>query len=253
MAAKRGRLEARITIPAGTTWDATFTDASGASAVSVPEGNYYLVDLITAIDADLDGDWTISVSDGESGTGRCTINSTQTPWSITWTSTDMRNVLGFTGNISSVSAAQTGTNHCQALWLPDVVKFSQYGDAANGSLITDFRATKGPTGVVRAFFGNSYRVHEGIKWEGVSNNKAMAHHETLTNESFETFYLDAMTGRKSYIPVSTYVRLYWDADVDGTYAVGRLDWPSRFDLRKLVETWTGRYIVELPPLVVEGS
>jgi hypothetical protein len=249
--AKRGRLESRFTLSSA--WVATFTDSGGATVVDVPAGNYYLVDLITAIDGDLGPAWTISVSDGESGTGRCTINSTNTPWSITWTSTDLRNALGFTGNISSVSAAQTGTNHCQALWMPDVVKFSQYGDSANGSLVTDFRATKGPTGVLRGFFGNSYRVHDGIKWAGVSNNKAMSHHEVLTNESFETFMLDAMTGRKSYIPVSSYVRLYWDADVDGTYAVGRLDWRSRFDLAKVIETWTGLYIVELPPLVVEGS
>ncbi len=252
MGAKNGRLEARITLASA--WTATFTNvADGATAVDVPSGNYYLVDLIAAIDGDIGPNWSISVSDGEGGTGRCTINSTSTPWSITWASTDLRDALGFTGNISGVSAAQTGTNHCQALWMPDVPKWSMYGDSANGSLITDFRQTKSPTGVVRAFMGNSHRVHENIRWEGVSNNKAMAHHETLTNESFETFFLDAATGRKSYIPVSTYVRLYWDADVDGTYAVGRLQWPPRFDVRKLVENWNGRYIVDLPPLVVEGS
>jgi hypothetical protein len=253
MGAKQGRLESRITL--ASSWTATFTNvADGAAAVDVPAGNYYLVDLIAAIDADISANWTISVSDGEgASTGKCTINSTSTPWSITWTSTDMRNHLGFTGNISGVSAAQTGTNHCGGLWLPDIPKFSMYGDSANGSLISDFRATKSPTGVVRAFFGNSYRVHSGIRWEGIISNRAMAHQEVVTNESFETFMLDAMTGRKSYIPVATYVRLYWDADVDGTYAVGRVDWNSRYDLRKLVETWNGRYIVDLPDLIVEGS
>jgi hypothetical protein len=251
MTAKMGRLESRITLSSA--WTATFTDSGGATVVDIAAGNYYLVDLVTAMDGDLGPAWTVSVSDGEgSPTGRCTINSTNTPWSITWTSTDFRDHLGFTANISSVSSAQTGTNHCRGLWLPDQYKWSMYGDSANGSLVTDLRATKGPTGVVRAHMGNSYRVHEGIKWEGVTAAKAMAHHEVLTNESFETFYLDAATGRRSYIPVSTYVRLYWDRDVDGTYAVGKLAWPSRFDVPTFVANWNGRYTVTLPPLVVEG-
>jgi hypothetical protein len=80
----------------------------------------------------------------------------------------------------------------------------------------------------------------------------MAHQETVTNESFESFFLDCMTGRVSYIPVGTYVRLIWDADVDGTYAVGRLLWPSRFSIEQLQAGWNGRYTVPLPPLVVES-
>jgi hypothetical protein len=249
--AKRGRLEARITLSAA--HEIACTDSGGLTTVSVPAGNYYLTELVAAIDADLDSAWTISVSDGESSaTGKCTINSTDTPWSITWTSTTLRDILGFTGNIAGVSAAQTGTNHCVGLWLPDIEKFSMYGDSANGSYVSDFRATKGPTGVLRAYYGNGHRVHRGINWGGVTGARAMAHHEAVSGESFESFYLDVVTGRKSYIPVAPYVRLYWDADVDATYAVGRLLWPSDFDLNKLVDTWTGRYIVDLPPLVVES-
>jgi hypothetical protein len=252
MSVKGGRLELRYTLT--TTWDATFTDSGGATAVSIPSGNHYPVDIITAIDGDVGPAWTISIDDGENGTGRCTIHSTNTPWSITWTSTALRDALGFTANITNVSAAQTGTNAVAGLWLPGegIGKWSMYGDSANGSLVTDWRATVGPTGQVRAFCGNSFRVHEGIRWEGVPSHRAMDHLEVVSGESFESFALDAMTGRKSYIPVNAYVRLYWDADVDGTYAVGRLQWPARFDVRRLVENWNGRFIVDLPKFVVEG-
>lgn len=251
--AKCGRLEGRITVPVGG-WPATFTDSGGSTAVSITPGNYYPVDLISQIDSQLGANWTISASDGESSaTGRCTIHSTATPWSLTWGSVNFRAALGFAGDISSVSVAQTGTNHMVGVWLPGCSKFSQYGDSANGSLITDFRSTKGPTGVVRAFIGNTHRQHDQLRWDGVTAARAMSHHESVSGESFESWYLDVCTGRKSYVPVCTYVRLYWDADVDGTYAVGRLLWSNRFDLKKVVETWTGAYIVELPSLVVEGS
>jgi hypothetical protein len=252
--AKGGKIAARITFDA--TQTATFTDTSGAAAVSVPAGNYYPEELIAAIDADLDADWTITLSDGEglpsAATGRVTINSTLTPWSITWATTPMRDALGFTGNVVGVSAAQTGTNHYKGLWLPGVQhKSSMYGDSAGGSIVGSFRSMKSQTGIVSSIASSYHRVHRDIRWDGIPAQRAMAHHESVSGESFESFYLDCVTARLAYLPVSAPVRLYWDADVDATYAVGRLQWPANFDLEQFVPGWVGRYRVTMPPLVVE--
>jgi hypothetical protein len=257
---KAGRLEGRITFAANKSW--TFTDSAGSGTATLLAGSYYPTELAAAVQASiiavtgsigLGATVTLSRGEGTSATGRVTITTTQTPYAIDWgAATDVRDALGFTGNIASTSSASTGTNAAKAIWLPQVAKFSRYGDGANGETYTDATQTVTKTGVVTTLYGSKHRRHEGIQWTGVAGRRVMAHQETVTNESFESFFLDCMTGRVSYIPVGTYVRLIWDADVDGTYAVGRLLWPSRFSIEQLQAGWNGRYTVPLPPLVVES-
>lgn len=246
-----GRVEARITLAAGIS--ATFTDSGGPTVVTITAGNYYPVEFVAAVDAQLGVNWTITPSDGEGGTGLCTINSSGTPWSITWTSTTFRDILGFAGNIAGVSVAQTGTKHCKGLWLPGATaKFTLHGDGDAGKLVTTNRQTVGPTGTVHGLGGGTHYRHDNIRWDGVPAARAKEHREAYVGESFEAFFRDCMTARLSYIPFNPYVRFYWSADVDASYAVGRLLWPSEFDVATLVQGWTGRYVVNLPPLVVEG-
>lgn len=257
MAAKAGRLEARFTLTTNQT--VTYTgDVSGPTVITWVAGTYYLVDIVTTWNAAVAA--SLAISDGEgvhsSITGKATITRlvADATFTVTFTSTQIRDILGFTGNIASTAGPATGSNHCKGLWLPgQLAKFSMYGDSATGSLVTDFTSTVGPTGVVHAVYSQSFREHRGVRWEGVAAQRAMAHHESVTGESFESFFRDAALGRVStYLPVNAYVRLYWDADTDGTYAVGRLLWPSTFDIQTLVSGWVGRYNVELPTLVVES-
>lgn len=261
MSAKGGRVEALWTFSTAQT--GTVTDsAGGPSAWSVASGSYRPYEAVAAFQAaviaatgTVGNTFTATISDGEGGTGRVTLNATATPWSIAWTgSSELRDALGFTANISAVSSAQTGSRAAHGLWLPGtgVTKFSMYGDSANGSIETDLRTTVSPNGYVRTLYGNKRRVHKNIAWTGVPYNRAMSHHETITNESFETFFLDVATGAQSFISVGSYVYLVWDADDDLSYARGRLLWPEDFDLDTYVTGWVGRYNVRLPPLVVEA-
>lgn len=265
MSAKCGRLEARITVPAGG-WAVSWTDPNGTGTATVPAGNYYPLTLaaelqtqIRALAGGIGDGVTVAVSDGETGTGKCSVQpGVGASGPLNWTSTAIRDALGFTANITAddfsnaPNSTVSGAQHVRGLWLPGAVKYSMYGDAPNGTLVTDFRATVGPTGVVNSAYGNKHRRHVGVRWVGVPAARAMAHHESVVNESFESFILDVMTNRFSYIPVGPYIRLYWDADVDGTYAVGRILWPATFDLATMVRGWTGRYVVDLPQLVVEA-
>jgi hypothetical protein len=257
--AKQGRLEARLTLSANQT--GTVTDSGGGPAAwTVAAGNYYPLELVAALQAAviaatgaIGNNFTATISDGEGGTGRVTLNNTATPWSLAFTTTALRDAIGFSANISNVSAAQTGT-HARGLWLPgNPAKFSMYGDGAGGTIETDLRTLVGPTGYVTTLMGNKRRVHKNIGWTGVPNTRALAHFESVANESFESFFLDVATGRvSSYIPVGPYIRHVWDADVDGTYAVGRLLWPDTFDLEQYVRGWVGKFNVSCPPLVVES-
>lgn len=259
MTAKAGRLEARLTFAADVTVSVSSFIGSGTATVAA--GSYYPTDLCstfqTALNASPAGtNWTVTPSNGEgiqsAETGRVAIHTANTPWSITWTSTTLRDALGFTANIAAVTVPQTGPNHMKGMWLPGIRhKWSQHGDGDGGILVADTARTFGPTGIVKTLFGNSRREHRGIRWEGVPQQRVKAHAEVVPGESLESFYRDADLGRLSYIPVGTYVRLIWDADVDGTYAVGRLLWPREFNPSSMISGWVGRYIVEMPTLMVE--
>jgi hypothetical protein len=254
VSAKHGRIEARNA--QASTWSFSVTDAMGGpTTVNVTAANRYPVELIAAINAALSTagiSMVFTISDGEGGTGRVSIFDEDTPFSLTWTSTDLRDLLGWTANISSASSTQTGAQHAKGLWLPGVVKYSPHGDGDNGRFVHDLRSTVGPTGIVHTLYGRSFRRIEGIRWEGVSGARAKEHLETISGESFESFFRAAALGRYSYIPVGAYVRYYPDADTDGTYKVGRLAWPKELDVRTMWSGFTGKYIVGLPDLLVEG-
>lgn len=248
-----GFLEARLTLSSAATF--AWTGSSGSSTITVAAGSYYPSALCSEIQTRLGNigeTHTVSLDTAEGGTGRVTIAGAT--FSITWTTTALRDALGFTANLSSVTTA-TGAQAARGVWLPGVRnRFSRYGHisatAEKGELVTDFRATVSPTGYVHGTYSTKHRRHRGIRWEGVPNSRAKQHHETIVNESFESFALDCMTGRFSLIPVSPYVRLTWQPNVT---TVGKLLWPSTFSLETLVRGWTGRYVVDLPELVEEDA
>lgn len=255
-----GSLQADITVPTGG-WDLAYTDSAGGPlTATVAAGSYTPTELVAAVQAAVialtgavGANFTATLSAGESGTGKVTLTTSDTPWSISWTDTDLRDALGFAANITAVSVAQTGTKFAVGLFLPgNPAMFNAHGSGAGGTIKTDYSATVGPTGRVNALFGNSYVEHPRIRWEGVPNNRAWVHFESVTGESFEAWYRDVATGRKSYVGVNTLIRLTWNADSPSTYVEGRLLWDPTFDLDALVTGWTGRWNILLPTLVVES-
>lgn len=257
---KRGRLEAQFTFSSALT--GTVTDSNGGpTAWSVAAGSYYFLELVAAFQAALiaatgavGNNFTVTVSDGESGTGKCTITTTDNPWSIAFTSTSLRDILGFTGNITNVNTAQTGTNHCIGLWLPDVPMIAPHG-ADDGTEVAGTRVkavtqTVSPTGAVWSFVGSGFEEYRGIRWEGVSRARTKIIGEDVANESFEYFLEQCIWNGSGYFTAYPKMRLYWDADTDGTYTICRLVGLPEFEPQRFADTWVGRYIVELPRLVV---
>lgn len=259
MTAYAGRVEAQFTLTA--TLTASFTCAAGTTVVSFLAGDYYWADWFADLQTQLGGDWALSFAGGEGApstqTGKVTIDApAQHPFDVIFTSADIASLLGFAADIGSTSAPQTGTLHALGVWLPAVVKFTRHGDSDPGTPITDFRQTVGPTGAVYALIGNSYRVMDGIRWEGVPAQRTRTHRESVSGESLESFLVDCQwgLGSSTIFPVSCPVRLYWSADAaDNTashFVEGKFLWDGRFDPDVLFQGWTGVYAIAMPRLVV---
>lgn len=250
---KKGRLEGQIYLSAN--WTAAFTDSVGLTTVTINSGNWYILDLIAEINIDLPRNWLVTIDDGEGGTGRVTITTTDVNFSVTWTSTDLRDLLGFTGNIVAVSTAQTGTNAAKGIWLPDVVKWSPHGDEDGGGdigvLVTDKTQTVNGQGYVKTLVSSERREIRGVRWQGVRQGKVRTRYETYANESFEQFWRDTQNGNTvAYFVPGSPVRFYPDADADSVYSVAKIVGLGEFDPQTLVPNWVGRYVVEIPTMIV---
>ena len=254
MSAKGGRLEALHTFAANVTFDVT--DNFGTYTVTVTAGTYYLVALVAAIAAQLHVA-TITVSDGEgppsTATGCTTMtNGGVSTFSVTWTSTGLRDALGFTANITTQTSV-TSTNACPGLWLPGIAKYSRHGDADAGTLSTTFRQTEGPTGQVYSLAGSNKRVRNGILWTGVPGQRVRPHLATYTNETLEEFLGNTQYQTGTYASLFTAgssIRIYDDADVDGTYTAGKFKFGREFDPDTMIEGWTQRYRIVMPQFTV---
>ncbi len=180
-----GRIEAIIAVPAGVTVSAT-NGTGGPSTVTLTAGNYTATALVAHFVARLNADrpsgWTGSVSTGSAGTGYVSIAGTGT-WSISWTSTTLRDALGFTANITAVTGTRTGTICARGLWMPDAV-MQLDGDAARAPIVSDLRTTEGPTGNVYAMAGNTKYRHSNIRWSHVPRARV---HETVAQYAGNTF------------------------------------------------------------------
>jgi hypothetical protein len=267
-----GRVEAMITIPTGGLAISATNGAGGPSTVTVPAASYWytavalssiITELQTQLNASRPSGWTVSISTGASGTYKVTINCSSTPWSITWTSTVLRDLLGFTANISGVSSAQTGANQARGIWAPDC-PMDIDGETALAPIDSDLRSTRSPTGAVYTVVGNYFYRARNVRWSHVPRSRFRAAAATTTNAAWETFLYDTQLNKiptgssdltsifKAAAPVQIYdhggTRLGSDVIANGWSLIGlKALQPQRAD-----KNFTGWYRVELPELLSDG-
>lgn len=247
-----GKIEALLT--ANTTWEVSGTDSGGAwgpATVLASGATSYISDLATTlqtvINATATDTHTVTISDGENGTGLVTISKTAGTWSMSFTA-GLLQAIGFEANISSVSTAQTGTIQAAGLWLPDCPIISQR-QAADAPYVTDLITTVSPRGHVKTMYGNRYRKLSGIMWSHVTEAKTTAVAETTSRASFEQFWIDNVLGAGySFCTTGAKWRLYWDAD-SATYFECRPVGFSSFDPQLSEPGWRAYFRIELPELV----
>lgn len=264
-----GRVEARFTVPASTTISVT-TNAGGPTTVTLTAGSYFMSAFVAQLQADLiaqrsvsGGTWTVTLSTGASGTGQVTITATNGTWSISWTSTTLRDVLGFTANITGVTGAQTGTKQAKGVWIPDCPLFLD-GIAQIAPKASDFRATVGPTGVQYSLVGNVLRRHRNLVWQAVPLAKIREGSAALANASLEQFLDDAQLQQgHAWFTAGSLMQIYnhnaikLGLDANSGAGVGGWTWPAQAaldDLAKRLDSrgWDGLWTVTIPQVVSSG-
>lgn len=256
-----GHVEGRFTIPAGITIAAT-TNAGGPTAVPITAGDYYLDEFITQFDADLEsartvtaGNWTVTRSSGAGASGLVTIAVTAGTYSITWTSTLLRDLLGFSGNITTQTTF-TGTSMPRGLWLPDCPVTCD-GRIAAAPLVTDLRQSETPTGRVYGHVGNSKYQHRNVMWSHCPTSRVWDADETY-GESLETFLTNVQWGAgHSWFSPSSKVRitahtgsLIGAAYVTGWYLKGATSMESV--VSRVTDGWDGLFAARFESIVTDS-
>lgn len=189
-----GRWEARFTVPSSVSISVT-NNGGGPTTVNIAAGTYTMSSFVTELQSALttqrapsSGAWSVTLSTGVAGTGRVTIAMSAGTFSITWTSTALRDLLGFTANISS-QASSTGANQAKGLWRPDAVLRCD-ADARRAPLASDHRTTVSPTGAVYALKSSTMYRHASPRYTHVPVDRVWEASALLTNASYETFVKD---------------------------------------------------------------
>lgn len=261
-----GALWAEITIPEGVTISVT-NSGGGPTTVTITAGTYaHMPALVNQIQTDLNtqrtpSGWLLTESIYEAGsTGKLTIEPNSGVFSITWTSTLLRDLLGFASNISSQSTS-TGTKQMGGVWLPDAPLFLASGTIRSAPRRTDKRQSKTPTGRTFSHVGNVRYEHHGLRYSHVANNRIWRVLESTTGESLETFWLDTQVGQGS---LSSFFAL--DARVtivahDGNTVGDSTSadqwqfngWAGFEDAVKRIDDWDGLWSAEWETISSDGS
>lgn len=253
-----GRLEAQIRIPSGG-WTGTIDDSGAGAAVvwSVAAGTYFLPELITAFETALNAaaptdTLTVTIGNGELGTGRVTIASGGGVFAIVWIATDLRDLLGYTGNLSAAST-YLAPNHARSHWIAGCpYRAPNQVFPWAGWPVADFRSVESAAGQVWAFSGQKKEIAK-LEWDAVPRARASKANETLVNESFQRFVEDGVWGFAPWGTPGGPIRFFPDASV-GNFASYYVTDLKEIRPEQFAEGWDGGpWKVQLPRLVVIGT
>lgn len=190
-----GRVEAMLTVPSGVEVSAT-TDAGGPTTIGIDADSYYLTaaggisgllahlqNELQSLQPPTSGAWSVTL---DPLTGQVTIDCDGT-WSLAWTSTELRDLLGFDADIVSASTPQTGPDSALGVWCPDAAMDVGSSDPRRAPKATDLRTTTSPRGQVRGLIGNVFYRHRDVTWPLVPENRVWEAAATVDNGSWETF------------------------------------------------------------------
>jgi hypothetical protein len=221
MAITFGRLERQIEVPSGN-WTCALTDSGGAATVTVAAGeksfwNQGVTDdtFLEEFEEDLEDagadNYSVSMAAGEDGTGKITItNDSGNNFQIVWTSTDLRNLLGFSATISGATT-QTAPNQAQGIWIPNAPLDTEYGSDDDGWWESDARSSESSSGHIKTLYTAKKQVNS-LRWRGITQAKCRTLKEGTTNESFETFWIDGILAEKVWANgAGGPIMLYWNA------------------------------------------
>lgn len=225
----------------------------GPSTVTITAGTYYVDTLCAELETQLNtsrpNDWTVEFDDT---TGRVTIDCADEPFSIAWTNTTFRDVLGFTADITAATTPQTGAKQAKGFWMPHC-GLNLDGNPVTAPKMDDGRAAVSPTGEVYKISGvTSYRLRN-LHFSHVPVAYVWAYAAALGNADYETFYLDTQAGvGHTWFSPGSRIQIFWDnagaltALGSGSVTTWKLPAPTTLDeLALSVPNYTGYVAVVL--------
>jgi len=213
--------EAPITIPSGG-WSFALTDSDVTGAtVTIPAGTYYhstgttlASELKSQMDATSARTYTVSF---DSSTGKYSIAVSSSTFSITWTDTELRNVLGWTGMASGSSTPDESDVQAEGIWLPKTPVETPYGLESGGIPVSSANVSMSPGGAFYSYHGPKHYRSE-YTYVAVTGPRALTSKEETANQSFETFWTDAIRGEAPWCDVpGASLRFHPSASDDSTY------------------------------------
>jgi hypothetical protein len=227
----------------------TLTTGATPYVITIPVGDYYLTtagngarSLVDEIEEQVEamvgaGTCTVTVDDDtDTSEGQVTIAYSAT-FTLSWTSTYLRDLLGFTGTLTPAASSFQGTGHARTLWLPNCGRSNTLApEGSNGHIQSDYTCVIAPSGAHRAFSFTA-RYSDTMNFAMVQGRKAWIEHESRAGESFEQFYLDVLQYAYS-------VRYYLDRSTaspvaDTDYKTWFVKDGGRYEPVPVVSNWTG--------------
>jgi hypothetical protein len=222
----------------------TLTTGATPYVITIPAGDYYLTtigdgsrSLVDEIEFQVQtmvgaGTCTITVDDDtDTSEGQVTIAYTAT-FTLSWTSSYLRNLLGFSSTLTPAASSFQSTAHARTLWLPNCGRMNVLApEASDGQLVADQTCVVAPSGA-HASFSFTGRYVDTMNFAMVQGRKAWITHESRSYESFEQFWLDVL--QYGYT-----VRFHKDRATDGTYRTWYVKNSGRYEPQAVISNWTG--------------
>lgn len=233
------KLEGCITIPSAG-WACTIVKADGNHTISLPAGTYYMstsdstsYTLVSQWEAKADDTGHSFTASLSATTGRVTLtdnSGSNKMTGITWTATDLRDALGFSGSESFSGGAVTGAYQARYLFMPNCGRGPQYmaPDGADGAQESDLTMAVSPSGHIRCY-GYETRYVDVLDFPQLQSAKTWIADEVTVNESLQKFWQDVMSSGARF-------RYHPDGTVAGTYVTWVADAPA-YQPKPLVPGW----------------
>jgi len=200
---------------------------NGVATGYIAAGNYYMDSAAAAEDytqavKNLHASITavaLVVDTASANYGRVQVTlaaATTLTWDTAGSGLEVRNLLGFTTNLTSGGAPQTftGSEQAEYLWLPrQPIARALAPTGTVGIRIADAVATLAPDGTI---YGSTFverRVNR-IAFQLVEDRATWIDDEVVVNESFEKFWQDVLRRFRQF-------RLVWDEANGVAFAVGQ--------------------------------
>lgn len=260
--ASRLKAEGAIVVPTGG-WAMSLTDAlGGPTTVTLPAATYYhssadstgtytsLEDALTTLtNAAMGRTWTWNINTSSPGTGMYdVVASGGGNISITWTDTELRDLLGWTGNLSG-SIGYTAPEGAEALWRSDYYYQCESGaDGFEGWPETDKQDAENAAGYLYSVTGQTKYVNR-FRFPMEPRANVITAAESTTNASFQTFVQQAIHGTAPWGQSGGPIRIYPDVDDDATYTDYYVPGFQAWKPFKIREEWEGYWSCEFPRLV----